>query len=229
MSRPSLPPESAAQLRALAERLRDLHKRCWTGEGPLAGYYQMRFAAEKPALEAEFASLTGAALHLLHSSCDVTKGWPAFVRQSTGKALPESLRKGAAWESACALDSWLDGQGAAPGDGSIALDLDSWPEGDGVDVSQDATPEDGPGEKGVFHFGGNTAKGIERKPWMLLKLAWERRPNAVDFCDVGEQVWSTDAVATSTIRTAASKANTALAEHGIPLQLRTKEEKLMLE
>jgi len=31
--------------------------------------------------------------------------------------------------------------------------------------------------------------GVEKKPWLLLKLAWEDQPEPVDLAVAGEEVW----------------------------------------
>jgi len=36
--------------------------------------------------------------------------------------------------------------------------------------------------------------GIEKKPWLLLKLAWESQPKPVDLAVAGEEVWGNDII-----------------------------------
>jgi hypothetical protein len=57
----------------------------------------------------------------------------------------------------------------------------------------DALP-DGSGRHGAFHYKGKTVTGIEKKPWLLLKLAWESQPKPVDLAVAGEEVWGNDII-----------------------------------
>ena len=92
----------------------------------------------------------------------------------------------------------------------------------------DALPH-GPGRRGAFHYKGRTVTGIEKKPWLLLKLAWESRPEPVDLAVAGEEVWGNDIIDTGRVRTAASKANRALMEADIPITIHIQDEQILLD
>ncbi len=90
-------------------------------------------------------------------------------------------------------------------------------------------PPDGPGREGTFNYKGRIVTRIERKPWLLLKLAWEGHPKPVDFAVVGEEIWGDDLLAATIIRTAASKANRSLAEAEVPVTIHVQKEQLFLD
>jgi len=90
-------------------------------------------------------------------------------------------------------------------------------------------PPHGPGRHGAFHYKGKTVTGIEKKPWLLLKLAWESQPKPVDLAVAGEEVWGNDIINTGRVRTAASKANKALMEADIPISIHIQDEQVLLD
>ena len=92
----------------------------------------------------------------------------------------------------------------------------------------DALP-DGPRRHGAFHYEGKTVTGIEKKPWLLLKLAWESQPEPVDLAVAGEEVWGDDLIDAGKVRTAASKANRALMEADIPISIHIQDEQVLLD
>ena len=71
--------------------------------------------------------------------------------------------------------------------------------------------------------------GIEKKPWLLLKLAWESQPESVDLAVAGEEVWGNDIIDAGRVRTAASKVNRALMEADIPITIHIQDEQVLLD
>ena len=97
-----------------------------------------------------------------------------------------------------------------------------------VEPEVDALP-DGPVRQGSFRYKGKTVTRIERKPWLLLKLAWESHPKPVDLAVAGEEVWNDDSIDSRRVRTAASKANGALMEAEIPITVHIRDEQVLLD
>lgn len=116
---------------------------------------------------------------------------------------------------------------------NVEEDLEpSWVESQAIEKQEqseaDALP-DGPGRQGAFRHQGKTVTGIEKKPWLLLKLAWKSCPEPVDLAVAGEEVWGNDIIDTGRVRTAASKANRALMEADIPITIHIQDEQVLLD
>lgn len=81
-----------------------------------------------------------------------------------------------------------------------------------------AIAQDGPDRVREFHWRGRTVE-MEPQPWHLVKFLWGCKDHAAGTHAVAEGAWGNPDVSDTAIAAAASRANTAFAERGIPLSV----------